>query len=142
MWNYIFLFGGIIVLAVFLALYFHYRDKNVSLSKIFVVCAYVGLTVLIFSGGNLIQPFLVALIPSVGSYIVLGLQVIAFLVGAWFLVRPAFSRKQEDVDQIKTITSHGTRTVTPGSTTQKKKKKNNSMKAQMGTSKKRRLPRR
>ncbi len=141
MWYAIMIGGGAVLFAVFLALYFYYRDgENTVLPRVFSVLSVVGLAVLLAGIILLGRPYLLSVLPTAGDYIIIGVVAVALLLAFWFLLRPAFTAKNDKDEEVKKITATGTRTVSTGST-KKKKKKNNSMKAQMGTSKKRRLPR-
>ncbi len=141
---YYILFGvGGVVFAVFLVLYFRFRHTtNTTRTKIFVLATYLGLMAWVIGLGQIIQPFVLGLLPNWGQWIVLGVEVAVFLAVAWFWIRPEFSTTKKEAEEVKTITATGTKTTTPGATpAKKKKKKYRSMKAQMGTSKKRRIPR-
>ncbi len=138
--------GGLVVFAAFLSLYSYYKNKSVTMPKVFAAIATVGLVVMLVGGGLWVRPYLIAYLPNATDFILIGIIVVAILLAFWFLLRPAFSQHKEKEEEVKRITATGTKTYTVGgsgatSTGKKKKKKNNSMKAQMGTSKKRRLPR-
>ncbi len=134
--------GGLVVFAAFLGLYSYYKDKSVTLPKVFAALATAGLVMLLVGAGFWVRPYMIVYLPNATDFILIGIVVVSLLLVFWFLLRPAFSRHKEKEEEVKKITATGTKTYTVGgSGSRKKKKKNNSMKAQMGTSKKRRLPR-
>ncbi len=141
---YYILFGvGGVVFAVFLVLYFRFRNTtNTTRTKIFVMVTYFGLMAWMIGLGQILQPFILSWFPNWGQWIVLGVEVAVFLAVGWFWIRPEFSTTKKEKEEVKTITATGTKTTTTGAAPAKKKKnKYKSMKAQMGTSKKRRIPR-
>ncbi len=138
----IFIGAGAVLFAVFLSLYFYYRDKKATMAKVFSVLTVVGLLVFLLGLADFGRPYLVFFFPNAGDYILIGIFVICLLLAYWLIIRPAFSVKQDKIEEVTKITATGTRTYSPGTSAKKKKKnKNNSMKAQMGTSKKRHIPR-